>query len=191
MLTTRKRPISQLKEQRKKKLSLRNLLRNILRRQRLGKRNVRRLLDDKESSVREVKSSDESSGRSPEKPQEEKEPFDKSPTKPQHKERQEKGEETKKQESKKTPVVVRGENKQLGVGDSYGPTTVNETQTKAVKSMGFASFLKVDLKFTITAFDAYVTLGEPFGGREIMEISRPSTMKKMMSYMLLGSRNEN
>jgi len=43
MLMTRKRLISQLKGQQKKKLSLRNPLKNIPRRRRLRKRNVRRL----------------------------------------------------------------------------------------------------------------------------------------------------
>ncbi|KAJ8422305.1 hypothetical protein Cgig2_014530 [Carnegiea gigantea] len=80
---------------------------------------------------------------------------------------------------------------------------LNEAQTEAVRSMGFASFLKVGLKqilekfskwlvesfdpysasfmlsdgqrFTVTAFDAYVTLGVLIGGREIMEISKSST----------------
>ncbi|KAJ8445640.1 hypothetical protein Cgig2_018581 [Carnegiea gigantea] len=88
---------------------------------------------------------------------------------------------------------------------SFSPmmARLNEAQTKAVISIGFASFLKVDLKqilgkfskwlidsfdsysasfvlldgqrFMVTTFDAYVTLGVPIGGREIMESSRSST----------------
>ncbi|KAJ8427310.1 hypothetical protein Cgig2_032959 [Carnegiea gigantea] len=74
-------------------------------------------------------------------------------------------------------------------------TQLNEAQTKAVRSIGFASFLKVDQKqipgnldtnsatfllldgqrFVVTAFDAYVTLGVLIGGREIMESSRSLT----------------
>ncbi|KAJ8425869.1 LOW QUALITY PROTEIN: hypothetical protein Cgig2_028214 [Carnegiea gigantea] len=75
-----------------------------------------------------------------------------------------------------------------------------EAPTKAVRSMGFASFLKVDLKqipgkfskwlrgliptlphcafewakVTVIIFDVYVTLGVPIRGREIMEITRSS-----------------
>ncbi|KAJ8420954.1 hypothetical protein Cgig2_025808 [Carnegiea gigantea] len=77
---------------------------------------------------------------------------------------------------------------------------LNEAQAEAVKSIGFASFLKVDLKqipgkfsrwlvnsfdpystsfvlldgqrFMVTSFDAYVTLDVPIGGREIIESSR-------------------
>jgi len=73
---------------------------------------------------------------------------------------------------------------------------LNEAQTEAVRSMGFASFLKVDLKqipgkfskwlaksfdpfstsfmlsdgqsFTVTAFDVYVSLCVPIGGREMI-----------------------
>ncbi|KAJ8420273.1 hypothetical protein Cgig2_014290 [Carnegiea gigantea] len=67
---------------------------------------------------------------------------------------------------------------------------LNEAQTEAVRSMGFASFLEVYLNlhpysasftlpdgkwFTVTAFDAYVTLGVPIGGREIMKSSKSST----------------
>ncbi|KAJ8421247.1 hypothetical protein Cgig2_013348 [Carnegiea gigantea] len=80
---------------------------------------------------------------------------------------------------------------------------LNEAQTKVVRSMGFASFLKVNLKhipwkfskwlvesfdpysssfvlldgqrFTVTAFHVYVTLCVPIKGREIMEITRSST----------------
>ncbi|KAJ8424214.1 hypothetical protein Cgig2_033098 [Carnegiea gigantea] len=80
---------------------------------------------------------------------------------------------------------------------------LNEAQTEAVRSMGFASFLKVNIKqipgkffkwlvhsfdpyyasfvlpsgqrFMIIAFDAYVTLGLPIGGREIMKSSMSST----------------
>ena len=72
--------------------------------------------------------------------------------------------------------------------------------------MGFASFLKVNLKqipgkfskwlvesfdpcaasfmlpngqrFMVTTFDAYVTLGVPVGGREIMELTRSLTDKE-------------
>ncbi|KAJ8425629.1 hypothetical protein Cgig2_024284 [Carnegiea gigantea] len=96
-------------------------------------------LDNKESKARDAKSNDEGFDRSPKKPQEEKEPSDKSRTKLQHKQRQEKGEETKKQEPKKKPVTVR---------------------------------------FTITAFDVYVTPGVPIGGREIMEITKSSMDKE-------------
>ncbi|KAJ8434370.1 hypothetical protein Cgig2_031616 [Carnegiea gigantea] len=52
---------------------------------------------------------------------------------------------------------------------------LNKAQTEAVRSMGFDSFLKVDLKFTVTAFDVYVTLGVPIGGGKIIESSRSST----------------
>ncbi|KAJ8427418.1 hypothetical protein Cgig2_013662 [Carnegiea gigantea] len=80
---------------------------------------------------------------------------------------------------------------------------LNEAQTEAVRSIEFASFLKVDLnqilwkfskwlvdsfdpystsfvlpdgqRFTVTTFDAYVTLGVPISGKEIIESSRPST----------------
>ncbi|KAJ8420503.1 hypothetical protein Cgig2_024708 [Carnegiea gigantea] len=83
---------------------------------------------------------------------------------------------------------------------------LNKAQTKVVKSMGFTSFLKVDLKriprkfskwlvesfdpysasfvlpdgqrFTVTAFNVYVTLGVPIGGREIIEITKSSTDKE-------------
>ena len=79
---------------------------------------------------------------------------------------------------------------------SSAATHFNKAQAEAIKSMGFASFLKVDLKqipgkfskwlvesfdayavcfrlldgqkFPITTFDVYVTLGVPFGGREII-----------------------
>ncbi|KAJ8420371.1 hypothetical protein Cgig2_002026 [Carnegiea gigantea] len=77
---------------------------------------------------------------------------------------------------------------------------LNEAQTGVATSMGFASFLKVDLKqisgkfskwlvdsfdpysasfmllngqmFKVIAFDAYVTLVVPIGGTEIIESSR-------------------
>ncbi|KAJ8429604.1 hypothetical protein Cgig2_008834 [Carnegiea gigantea] len=80
---------------------------------------------------------------------------------------------------------------------------LNEAQTEAVRSMGFASFLKVDLKqilgkfskllvesydpypasfvlpdgqrFVVIAFDVYVTLGVPIEGRKIVEITSSST----------------
>ncbi|KAJ8439651.1 hypothetical protein Cgig2_021663 [Carnegiea gigantea] len=80
---------------------------------------------------------------------------------------------------------------------------LNEAQTKAVRSIGFSSFLKVNLKqisgkfskwlveifdpystsfalsdgqrFTVIAFDVYMTIRVPIGGREIMEITRSST----------------
>ncbi|KAJ8419973.1 hypothetical protein Cgig2_015296 [Carnegiea gigantea] len=80
---------------------------------------------------------------------------------------------------------------------------LNEAQTEPVRSMGFASFLNVDLKqilgrflkwlidkfdpyfasfvlpdgqrFMVTAFDAYVTLGMPISGKEIMGCSRSLT----------------
>ncbi|KAJ8419817.1 hypothetical protein Cgig2_011749 [Carnegiea gigantea] len=80
---------------------------------------------------------------------------------------------------------------------------LNEAQAEAVRSMRFASFLKVDLKqipgkfskwlvesfdlyavcfrlpngqkFPVTAFNVYVSLGVPFGGREIIEITKSST----------------
>ncbi|KAJ8421446.1 hypothetical protein Cgig2_013880 [Carnegiea gigantea] len=80
---------------------------------------------------------------------------------------------------------------------------LNEAQAEAVRSMGFASFLKVDLKhipgkfskwliesfdlyamcfrlpdgkkFSVTAFDVYATLGVPLGGTEIIEITKSST----------------
>jgi len=83
---------------------------------------------------------------------------------------------------------------------------LNEAQTETVRSMRFASFLKVDLKqipmkfskwmvesfdpyfasfvlpdgqrFVVTAFDIYVTLGVPIRGREIMEITKSSTDKE-------------
>ena len=83
---------------------------------------------------------------------------------------------------------------------------LNDAQNEAVRSMGFASFLKVNLKqipgkfskwlvdsfnpystsfvlldgqrFMVTTFDAYVTLGVPIGGREIMESSRSLTDKE-------------
>ncbi|KAJ8437685.1 hypothetical protein Cgig2_028623 [Carnegiea gigantea] len=83
---------------------------------------------------------------------------------------------------------------------------LNEAQNEAVRSLGFASFLKVDLKqipgqflkwlvesfdpycasfvlpdgqrFIVTAFDVYVTLGEPIGEREIMEITKSSMDKE-------------
>ncbi|KAJ8428621.1 hypothetical protein Cgig2_009147 [Carnegiea gigantea] len=69
---------------------------------------------------------------------------------------------------------------------SYVVAQLNEAHTEVVRSMGLASFLKVDLKqirgkfskwlkFPITAFDVYVTLGVPFGGREITEITKSST----------------
>ncbi|KAJ8432171.1 hypothetical protein Cgig2_029012 [Carnegiea gigantea] len=82
---------------------------------------------------------------------------------------------------------------------------LNEARTKAIKSMGFASFLNVDLKevpekfskwlvesfdlysasfvlldrqrFTVTSFDVYVTLGVTTRGRETMEITRSSMNK--------------
>ncbi|KAJ8431086.1 hypothetical protein Cgig2_031118 [Carnegiea gigantea] len=81
-----------------------------------------------------------------------------------------------------------------------GNHNMNETQTEAVRSMGFVSFLKVDLKqfpgmfskwlvesfdpysapfvlpdgqrFTVNAFDVYVNLVVPIWGREIMEITK-------------------
>ncbi|KAJ8423860.1 LOW QUALITY PROTEIN: hypothetical protein Cgig2_027121 [Carnegiea gigantea] len=77
---------------------------------------------------------------------------------------------------------------------------LNEAQTKAIRSMGYASFLKVDLKqilgkfskwlveifdpysicfrlpngqkFSITTFNVYMTLGVPIRGRQIMEITK-------------------
>ncbi|KAJ8420268.1 hypothetical protein Cgig2_004593 [Carnegiea gigantea] len=80
---------------------------------------------------------------------------------------------------------------------------LNATQVKAVRLMGFASLLKVDLKqipgkffkwlvesfdsyaiyfrlpdgqkFSVTAFDMCVTLGVPFGGKEIIKITKSST----------------
>ncbi|KAJ8425627.1 hypothetical protein Cgig2_024282 [Carnegiea gigantea] len=80
---------------------------------------------------------------------------------------------------------------------------LNEAQAEVVRSIGFASFFKVDLKqipgkffkwpvesfdqyavyfrrpngqkFSVTAFDVYVTLGIPFGGSEIIEITKSST----------------
>ncbi|KAJ8424152.1 hypothetical protein Cgig2_001614 [Carnegiea gigantea] len=83
---------------------------------------------------------------------------------------------------------------------------LNEAQTKVVRSMGFASFLKVDLKqipgkfskllvessdpysasfvlpngqrFTVAAFDVYMTLGMPIGERETMEITRSLTVEE-------------
>ncbi|KAJ8439007.1 hypothetical protein Cgig2_013003 [Carnegiea gigantea] len=79
---------------------------------------------------------------------------------------------------------------------------LNKAQTEAVRSMGFAFFLKVDLKqiyerflkwlvdnfdpysicfklpygqkFLVTAFDVYVTLGVPIGGRKIIDITKSS-----------------
>ncbi|KAJ8420796.1 LOW QUALITY PROTEIN: hypothetical protein Cgig2_016839 [Carnegiea gigantea] len=277
-------------------------------------------LDDKESNARAAESKDESSDRSPEKLQEEKEPYDKSPTKLEHKERQEKGEETKEQEPKKKAVTARRSQRVRGSlrptvqqghisessdavensptheheevdhnaneikGDeetcvhealeailktrklvlkSEGKQAIkkkdnqlsasaalpeekitssgqdvqmasqqwplkydkggnekrmyqkafitrmtkrsfssmvaklNEARTEAVRSMGFTSFFKVDLKqilgkksfdpysasfmltngqrFTATTFDVYVTLGVSIRGREIMEITRSLT----------------
>ncbi|KAJ8421368.1 LOW QUALITY PROTEIN: hypothetical protein Cgig2_025251 [Carnegiea gigantea] len=58
---------------------------------------------------------------------------------------------------------------------------LNEAQAETVRSMQFASFLKVNIKlldgqkFPVIAFDVCVTLGVPFGGREIMEITKSST----------------
>ncbi|KAJ8434371.1 hypothetical protein Cgig2_031617 [Carnegiea gigantea] len=63
--------------------------------------------DDEESSARKVESNDESSDRSSQKPQEQKEHLDKSPTRLQHIERDEKREEIKKHEPKNEPVTVR------------------------------------------------------------------------------------
>ncbi|KAJ8425623.1 hypothetical protein Cgig2_018408 [Carnegiea gigantea] len=79
----------------------------------------------------------------------------------------------------------------------------NEAQAEEVRSKGFSSFLKVDLKqilgkflkllvecfdpytvcfrlldgqkFTVTTFYVYVTLGVPFGGMEIIQITKSST----------------
>ncbi|KAJ8420015.1 hypothetical protein Cgig2_020041 [Carnegiea gigantea] len=80
---------------------------------------------------------------------------------------------------------------------------LNEAQAEAVRLMGFASFLKVDLKqipgkfskwlvesfdpytmcfrlpdgqkFPVTTFNVYVSLGVHLGGREIIEITKSST----------------
>ena len=80
---------------------------------------------------------------------------------------------------------------------------LNEAQAEAVRSMGFSSFLKVDLKqipwkfskwlvenfdpyaicfrlpdgqkLPITALYVYVTLDVPFGERKIIEITKSST----------------
>ncbi|KAJ8419721.1 hypothetical protein Cgig2_020782 [Carnegiea gigantea] len=70
------------------------------------------------------------------------------------------------------------------------------TQAKAVRSMGFTSFVKVNLKqiigkfskwlvesfdpyaFSATTFDVYVTLGVPFGGRKIIKITKSSMDKE-------------
>ncbi|KAJ8429729.1 LOW QUALITY PROTEIN: hypothetical protein Cgig2_024981 [Carnegiea gigantea] len=70
---------------------------------------------------------------------------------------------------------------------------LNEAQTTAIRSIRFASFLEfskwlVDSfdhyftsfmlldgqRFVVTTFDAYMTLGVPIGGREIMDSSRSS-----------------
>ena len=71
--------------------------------------------DDKESSAMEVESNDESSDRSSEKLHKEKQQSNKSPTRLQHKERDEKWEETKKQEPKKRPVTVRWSQRMQGL----------------------------------------------------------------------------
>jgi len=63
MLITRKRPISQLKKQQKKKLSLRNLLKNVPRRRRLGKRNCKETVSKKakgDNSSQQAREGDES-----------------------------------------------------------------------------------------------------------------------------------
>ncbi|KAJ8435635.1 hypothetical protein Cgig2_000301 [Carnegiea gigantea] len=80
---------------------------------------------------------------------------------------------------------------------------LNKAQAEAVRSMGFASFSNVDLKqipgkfskcpvkcfdpyvvcfmlpdgqkFPVTAFDVNMTLGVPFGGRKIINITKSST----------------
>ncbi|KAJ8433393.1 hypothetical protein Cgig2_019183 [Carnegiea gigantea] len=79
---------------------------------------------------------------------------------------------------------------------------LNKAQTEAVKMMGFASFLRVDLKqisrkfskwlakdcnpyavsfrlpygqkFLVIAFDVYLTLGVPIGGTQTIEINKSS-----------------
>ncbi|KAJ8420848.1 hypothetical protein Cgig2_023137 [Carnegiea gigantea] len=48
---------------------------------------------------------------------------------------------------------------------------LNEGQAEAVRSMGLLD----RQKFPVTAFNVYVTLGMPFGGREITEITESST----------------
>ncbi|KAJ8425632.1 hypothetical protein Cgig2_024287 [Carnegiea gigantea] len=84
---------------------------------------------------------------------------------------------------------------------------LNEVEAEVVKSIGFTSFLKVDMKqilgnfskwlvesfdpyavyfrrpngqkFLVTAFDLYVTLGVPFGGKEIIEITKSSINEEL------------
>ncbi|KAJ8431651.1 hypothetical protein Cgig2_024123 [Carnegiea gigantea] len=62
---------------------------------------------------------------------------------------------------------------------------LHKAQAEVVRSIGFISFLKVDLKqipgkfskwlkFPVLAFDVYATLGVPLMGREIMEITKSS-----------------
>ncbi|KAJ8427419.1 hypothetical protein Cgig2_013663 [Carnegiea gigantea] len=62
---------------------------------------------------------------------------------------------------------------------------LNEAQAEAVRSMGFASFLKVDVKqiprkfskhkFSAATFSVYAILGVPLGGTETIEITKSST----------------
>ncbi|KAJ8421369.1 hypothetical protein Cgig2_025252 [Carnegiea gigantea] len=153
-----------------------------------------------------VKGKDEGFDRSFEKPQEEKEPSDKSATNLQYKERQmappeqplkyEKGDNEKRMYQKTfiTRISI--------CSFSSMMARLNEAQIEAIRSMGFASFLKVDLKqipgkfskwlvesfdphsasfvrskgqrFIVTVFDVYVTLVLPIGGSKIMEITRSS-----------------
>ncbi|KAJ8426513.1 hypothetical protein Cgig2_023272 [Carnegiea gigantea] len=78
--------------------------------------------------------------------------------------------------------------------DEVHAALFNKAQAEAVISMEFASFLKFSKwlvecfdpyaasfvlpdgqKFPVTAFDVYMTLGEPFKGREVIEITMSST----------------
>ncbi|KAJ8429513.1 LOW QUALITY PROTEIN: hypothetical protein Cgig2_016245 [Carnegiea gigantea] len=186
--------------------------------------------DDKESSAKEVKSNDESSDRSSEKPREEKKPSDKSLT----------NSSTKKDRKKNKQLRAGGSDGPITATFKYEKggnekkmsqkvfimrmsihsfssmvAQLNEADTEAVRSMGFASFLKVDLKqllrkfskwvvdsfhpysasfvlpdgqrFMVTTFDAYVTL-------DVLERKSSSAtglqrMKNMIGCMLPGSRN--
>ncbi|KAJ8421665.1 hypothetical protein Cgig2_007970 [Carnegiea gigantea] len=62
---------------------------------------------------------------------------------------------------------------------------LHETQTKMIRLIGFASFLKVDLKqicgkfskwlkLLVIAFDVYMNLGVPIEGRQIIKITKSS-----------------
>ncbi|KAJ8426723.1 hypothetical protein Cgig2_004222 [Carnegiea gigantea] len=152
--------------------------------------------------------------KSPKKPQDREKHIQKASTKLEKKEKGEKAEETKKHKSKEKPLIdgQSGRMRQLskaavqkGDEGASGKITyqkacitrmtthsflsvmaqLNEAQAEAVRSMGFASFLKVNMKqipgklpdreeFLVTTFNVHVTLGVRLGGREIIEITKSS-----------------